>query len=153
MNNYIINKKTIALLKQNDKIKIYDVDNLLVFNTKISKIINNSCLLYGSNLKGRKKFAQKFLNIKYRVPIIISENKKIILLQINGLREEECLFIVGNKIVDYEEINDKVLKIKCINNIEICANISKYSFEKILINYLKLYNNLNYINNMNFLLK
>ena len=141
MENYVINENTIAILKKNDEVIIYNVDNIIVSNMKINRLINNSCLIYGSNLNGRKKYAQKYLNIKYRVPIIISENKKIILLQLNGLREQECLFIIGNKIIDYKNVENN-LKIKCINNQEFITNLSQYSFEKILINYVKLYNNL-----------
>ncbi len=150
MNNYLINEKTVAICKDNNKIKIINVDNTIVFNINIKKLLNNNCLIYGSNLEGRRKYAQNILNIKYKIPIIISEEKKIILLQIYGLRDEDCLFIVGNKILNYK-IKDNLLNIKCVNNIIFNVKISKYSFEKILINYLKLFNQLNYQNSANLL--
>ncbi len=150
MENYIINENTVAILKKYNEIIIYNVDKEEVFNTKIKKIINTSCLVYGSNLLGRKEYAKKYLNIKYKVPIIISENKNIILLQINNFRDEECLCIVGNKILNYQEKDNKLI-IKCINNQEFSTNISKYSFEKILLNYLKLNNYINYQNSLKFL--
>ena len=143
MNNYLINENTVAILKNNDKIQVINVDNSIVININLKRLINNNCLIYGSNLEGRKKFAEKILEKKYKLPIIISLEKKIILLQINAFRDEECLFIVGNKVLNYY-IKDNYLYIECINNIKFKTNISKYSFEKILINYLKLLNYINY---------
>ena len=143
MNNYLINENTVAILKNNDKIQVFNVDNSIVININLKRLINNNCLIYGSNLEGRKKFAEKILEKKYKLPIIISLEKKIILLQINALRDEECLFIVGNKVLNYY-MKDNYLYIECINNIKFKTNISEYSFEKILINYLKLLNYINY---------
>lgn len=147
MDNCIINSSTVALLKKENKIYIYDVEKMVVFNKKINNLLENICLLYGSNLEGRKKFAKKLLNIKYKVPIIIDKN--IILIPIHNLRCKECLLLVGNKILNYEVVNDK-LKITCLNN-EFYVDISKYSFEKSLLNYLKLINKLNIKNNIKFL--
>ena len=101
MNNYLINENTVAILKNNDKIQVINVDNSIVININLKRLINNNCLIYGSNLEGRKKFAEKILEKKYKLPIIISLEKKIILLQINAFRDEECLFIVGNKVLNY----------------------------------------------------
>ncbi len=145
MDNYIINENTFAVLQKDDKVIIYDVDNYRVINKKIKRLINDNCLIYGSDYLGRKKFAQKILKIKYKVPIIISLSKNIILLQINNLRNEDCLFIVGNKVINYENKED-MLNIQFVNNKELKTNISIYRFEKLLINYLKLINYLNYQN-------
>ncbi len=149
MKNYIINDQTIAILKQDQNTIVYDVKKTIVINKNIKSILETNCLLHGSSMEGRIKSAKKILNIKYKVPILISEAENIILLQIDCLRNKECLFIVANKIVDYEIKNNK-LTIKCINNQEFIVNISKYSFEKMLIYTIKLNNYLKWSKNTNF---
>ena len=116
MQNYIIDKNTIAVLKHNLQTIIYDVENIKVINKNIKKVLDENCNFYGSSLVGRKKYSQKYLQINYKVPLIISEFNNIILIQINALRDNECLFIVLDKIKDYYIENDKVV-IKCVNGI------------------------------------
>ena len=147
MENYIINNKTIAILKNNNKTIIYDVDNIRVINKNIKRILDENCSFYGSSLSGRKKSAKNILNIHYKVPIIVKED--VILLQVNNIRNKECLFLVLNKIVDYKLENQK-LKIICINKQVFLINISKNSFEKMLINSIKLNNILKWQKSENF---
>ncbi len=148
MRNYIIKDSTIAILKQEKKTIIYNVENFVVFNKSIKKILDENCMLHGSNLNGRIKSVQKILNVKYRVPILISEKENIILLPMNSMRDKECLYIVANKIIDYTE-NEDYLEIKCINNQIFKTKISKYSFEKMIINMMKLNNYLKWENFVN----
>lgn len=139
MLNYLINDDTIAILKKENKTIIYNVDKTLVFNINIKKIIDFNCLFYGSDLKGRQRYAQNSLKVKYKVPIIISEAKNIILIQTNNIRDDTCYFFVGNKIIDYEEIDNRLI-VTCKYNKKFLINISKYSFEKLLLNYLRINN-------------
>ncbi|MBQ8901710.1 MAG: competence protein ComK [Bacilli bacterium] len=147
MENYIINNKTIAILKNNNKTIIYDVDNIRVINKNIKRILDENCSFYGSSLSGRKKSAKNILNIHYKVPVVVKED--VILLQVNNIRNKECLFLVLNKIVDYKLENQK-LKIICINKQVFLINISKNSFEKMLINSIKLNNILKWQKSENF---
>ena len=141
MENYIINNKTVAILKKNNQTIIYNVDNIVVINKKVNKILKDNCLLYGCSMDGRKKSAQRILKKSYKLPLMINDN--ITLLQLNSLRKNECLFIVLNKIVDYE-FNKLKLKIICVNNNIFSTNISKYSFENLMLNAIKLNNHLNW---------
>lgn len=147
MENYIINNNTVALLKKKNKTIIYDVNKIRVINKNIKNILDYNCNYYGSSFLGRKKCAEKILKIHYKIPLVI--NKNIILLQLNGLKSEECYFIVYNKIINYKYI-DNNLKIICINNREFYNKISINSFEKMLINSLKLNNTLNWRKTTNF---
>jgi len=145
--NYIINNNTVAILKKKNKTIIYDVENIRVINKNINKILNYNCNFYGSSLIGRKECAKKLLNIHYKIPIII--NNDIIFIQLNGIKDEECLFIAFNKIINYDFINNN-LKIVCVNNYIFNNKISTNSFEKMIINSLKLNNILNWRKNVNF---
>jgi len=137
--NYIINNKSIAIIKKKGKTIIFDVDKCRVINKNIKVVLDNNCSFYGSSLEGRKKSAKKLLNLHYKAPIVVTNN--IILIQLNSIRNEDCIFLVLNKIVDYK-VDEKFLKILCINKYEIKAKISKNSFERLLINAIKLNNQL-----------
>lgn len=147
MENYIINNNTVAILKKDNQTIIFDVEKTRVINKNVKKVLEQNCNLYGSTLLGRKKFAEKILSIHYKIPIVIAQN--IILVQLNGIKEENCLFIVLNKIIDYKYINNN-LKILCINNQIFNNKISKSSFEKMIINSIKLENVLKWRKNLNF---
>ena len=147
MENYILNNNSIAIIKNKKQTIIYDVDNYRVINKNINRVLEHNCNIYGSSLIGRKKAAKKILNISYKVPIIINDN--IILVQLNNYRDEKCIFIVLNKIFDYQVI-DKNIEIYCNNNIKFKSKLSKNSFEKLLINAVKLNNILKWQKNTNF---
>lgn len=147
MENYIINNKTVAILKKKNKTVIYDVEKVRVINKNINKVLEDNCNFYGSSLSGRKKSAKNILNIKYKAPLIITNN--VILLQINNIRNEECLFLVLNKIIDYKYEGEN-LKILCVNKLIFKLNISKSSFEKMLIKAIKLDNILKWKKSLNF---
>ena len=116
MKKYIINNKTIALIKKNKKTIIISVDKIEVFNKSINKILEYNCNYYGSSLKGRKYSAKNILNIKYKVPIIIDEKNNIVIIQLNSPRKEVSMYLVTNKIINYEKLNN-ILKIYCCNNV------------------------------------
>ena len=139
MNNYIINENTVAVLKSNKKTIIIDVENIRVINKSINRVLEDNCLLNGSSVIGRKKYAEKYLNIKYKLPVYI--NKNIILIQLNSLRDSFCLFIVLNKILNFKNINN-ILNIICVNKYVFISKISKNCFENLIINGVKLNNSL-----------
>lgn len=141
MENYIINNKTIALIKNNKKTIIIDVNNIRLINRGIKIVLNHNCMLNGKNLDSIKKYGQYYLREKYKIPIII--NKNIILIQIYSLRNKNSILLVTNKIIDYEEMaNINFLKVKCLNNYLFYVNISKRSLEKLILNSVKLNNKL-----------
>lgn len=137
--DYLISNDTIAIKKEDNKITIINVENSLVININLKKFLNFNCLCYGSNLKGRLEYVKKLLNIKYKIPILISEKDDLILLPVKSLKSSSNLLIMGSKIINYEKKNN-VIRIECVNKEVFEVNISKYCLEKMLINFLKLNN-------------
>lgn len=137
MQNYIFNNGIIAVIKSNKKTIIIDVDNIKVINKNIRFVISINCLINGSTIDGRKNATKRILNINYKIPIYIRDN--IILLQLKSIRNNCSMYISLNNIIDYKYKNNRLL-IKCINNYIFTINISKYNFEKLIINGLKLNN-------------
>ncbi len=150
MENYLITKDTVAILKKDKQTIIYDVENYRVINKNIKTVLNLNCNFYGSTLIGRKKSAENILDIKYKVPIVLDEASDITLLQLSSLRKDETILLVLNKIVSYQEMMDKLI-IKCINSQVFEVNISKNCFEKLLLNSFKLNNVLKWRKSVNLL--
>ena len=150
MKKYIINNKTIALIKKNKKTIIISVDKIEVFNKSINKILEYNCNYYGSSLKGRKNSAKNILNIKYKVPIIIDEKNNIVIIQLNSPRKEVSMYLVTNKIINYEKLSN-ILKIYCCNNVIFKIKLSEKIFEKLIIKSIQLNNVLNWRKNLNLL--
>ncbi len=150
MEKYLITKDTIGLLKKGNKTIIYNVNKIEVINKNINYILEYNCKYYGSTFLGRKKFAQNVLNIKYKVPIIIDDDNNIILLQLNSLRKDECLLLIFNKVLNYEQKNYYLL-INCLNKYSFRTLISLNSFENLIFNAIKIKGILNYRKKRNFL--
>lgn len=137
--NYFINSSTVALLKDGKKTIIYDVEKSVVINKSIRSIIEFNCNYYGHSVNGTKKAIKKLLNIKYRVPIVVSISNNYTLIPVGNIRNDMCLFLVTSKIIDYEKCND-YLEINCVNNNKFKVNFSINSFEKLLINSIRINN-------------
>lgn len=137
-NDELITKNTIAILKIGKKTKIIDVDNIRVINKGIKKFINDNCLLYGSNLKGRLDAIKKNTDIKYIVPIYVK--KEIILIPIISFRKDDTMYLVLNKINHYYEKNG-VLTVKCNSNKLFFLSMSKRKFENRLLSGIIVQNN------------
>lgn len=140
MLNYKITKNTVAILKQKRQTKIFDVNNSQVFNIGIKSLLEKNCNYYDTSLNLIKKRVKSILNIQYKVPIIIGDN---ILIQLNSLKCEDAIFLMLDKIIDYQYYNN-ILHIYCVNNNVFKLKISLNQFEKILVKAIKLNNILKY---------
>lgn len=150
MEKYLVTNKTIALLKMRKKTIIINVENIEVINKSIKYILEYNCNYYGSSLEGRIKSAKDILNVKYKVPIIIDENNNIFLITISSIRNDINLYLVTNKILNYEIINEKLV-IYSLNNIKITVNLSKNNLENSLLKVFQLNNILKWRKNRNLL--
>lgn len=146
MEKYIVNEDTLYLKKDENKIIIRETNRLINTNAKITKILDNSCIVYGSSFKGRKEFVNKVLDSKYKNPIFIDNNK--IFICIGSIRNNEFILINVDKIVNINKNND-YLVVKLSNDFDIMLNISLNSFYHLIIKCVLLKN----IVNNNFKLK
>lgn len=83
--DYIINKNTNFILFDGNNTCIYEINNNLLFKGNvINDILNESCIYYGSTLKGRIVSCKKIINSYYKVPIIISEKNNLLFFYVNA---------------------------------------------------------------------
>ncbi len=93
-NFYEINQGTLCLIKKDEKTtEIFELNNSYNINRNINKIINDSCISFGSSLKGRIEGTYKLTGIKYKAPIIISEYLSIIMVPTGSTRGNVCDWI------------------------------------------------------------
>ena len=111
MKEYEINNETLAIIpKSKNKSIVYEKDNNYVVEESTEKIMEDSCVYFGSSLKGRQDGSKKILNTNHKVPIVIEETSKIIFFPTASPRLEKCSWINLNNIVKYEK-HDKGCKI------------------------------------------
>lgn len=107
--------------------KVYEKNCDFICRYSIDKVVDDSCLYYGSSMKGRIKASKGMLGSPYKVPIIISETKKIIVFFIKSKNKkyaflsenvEKCSKVKGGTYVYF------------VNNSSLFIEISFNIFEK-----------------------
>lgn len=133
MDKYLINENTLVIMPYEDgKSKVIENYITYVVDTLPINIINESCLYYGSSLKGRCESSEYMTGIKYKCPIIISEVKEIIFFPTTSVKNSECIWFNYNSVCKYH-CNNKQLFVKLINNEEFVIEISNYAFSNQLL--------------------
>lgn len=106
---YIIKKDTLFIHSDGFNTNIKELNKTIDFYGNIAKkILNDSCIYYGSSLQGRIKGSKSLLNGKYKLPIIISEKNKIIFFPIKDSLKNEVYWFNFDLIKDYKRENSLV---------------------------------------------
>ncbi len=102
MQNYEINENTLAIFPiEKDIVQVYEIDtSFLVYSTP-TKIMEESCLYFGSSLEGRKKGTQAMIGVCQRSPIIVEESSNLIFFPLSSKVYKDNAWICFNKIVKY----------------------------------------------------
>jgi len=138
MKKYNINEDTIAVIPvEYEKTKIIEVDSEYIIDKKAYKIMDDSCIFYGSTYKGRLNAAKNILNCSYKLPILIEESQNIVFFPTKSSLEEDCCWINFNYIKNVIK-KDKRCIINFINNNQLELNISKLSIENQITRSTKL---------------
>ena len=128
-NNYEINKETLIIFPQEkDKSFIKEEEDELIINLSPAKIINESCLYFGSSYSGRLESTKKLFGYSKKAPIIIEESKNIIFFPLESPRLSTCIWISLGNIKEYYKIGNKTKVIFSCGKQEILP-ISFFSFD------------------------
>lgn len=132
MDMYEVNTDTLCLLEiGKEKTRVIERNDEFVVNRNIHKIIDESCKSFGSSLEGRIKGTEKLTNIRYKVPIVVSEYFDIIMMTTGSRRGSKCHYIAFNYIRDYDELSNREKKgiyksyIRFDNNKKVLLEINK----------------------------
>lgn len=98
MNNYMVNRNTLAILPCSDRVSlVYENKEMFVVNDSPNNIIKKSCLKYGSTFNGRLKSAEAITGTRYKTPIVVSGSNKLIFFPTSSPRLKSVAWInMGN---------------------------------------------------------
>ena len=109
-NEYEINASTLIILPiDNKNCRILEDDKEFIVKRHSTKIINDSCMFFGSSLSGRQYGTKKLINVAVKAPIIVEESKKIIFFPSSSPRQDNCIWISYNNLIKYEKNEDKTI--------------------------------------------
>ena len=120
--DYEINKKTLALLSYENKTKVIEEDCEFVVDKTPSAIMEDSCEYFGSSLEGRKQGTKNLIGITHKSPIIVEESQEIIFFPTASPRLKECSWVSLNNLKTHSKKDNKT-NIKFDNEQEITLNV------------------------------
>ena len=119
MKDYVINKNTLALVPLNRRKTIaYEDHDCYIVDQKVSTIMENNCIYYGSTFDKIQKRTISLTGYNYKSPIILEEEKELILFPTTSPRQRDCTWINLNNIDKIENIDpdNEKCQIDFLNN-------------------------------------
>jgi len=106
---YIVNNNTYYIYFDGNKTIVNELGIEFYYDYNIiKKILENSCLYYGSSFNGRIDGAKSYIQSKYLLPIIISDKNEIVLFPVKGVKNDEIIWFNLKYVKNYIKINEFV---------------------------------------------
>lgn len=150
MDNYEVNKNTIALIYDNEKTVVYEKDNKLIINKTPNEIIKYSCEFFGCSFKGRVEGTRYLTGITHKSPIIIEETEEIIFFPTSSYRQENCSWFRSKYIKKYEKFDSKSCILTICNDNKIRINCSYEIIDNQILRSSRLESIIRYRKSVNF---
>jgi competence protein ComK len=93
------------------------------------RLLEESCITYGSTFRGRIEAIKYLMGFKKRIPLTVSCKKNIFAFPINSHLRKDEIWIFTNKVLKYREVKKSVTRITFRNFKEIDIEISFSSFD------------------------
>ena len=108
--DYFITKSTIFMEFNGESTIVHENDKKIFFKgEKLEDILNDSCIYYGSTLKGRIVSCKRLINTNYKVPILISEKNNLLFFYIKD--NDNVYWFNFLSIKSYHKVENKILVI------------------------------------------
>ncbi|MCM1053070.1 MAG: competence protein ComK [Ruminococcus sp.] len=143
---YTITPKTLALISNGKKTKVYELNKNIIVNENINPIISSNCLLNGSTFEGRQKATSYLTGITYKPPIVLDNHHEIILIPTHSTRNTSCSWINLTNILNYYPSKKGVI-VEFRNKKKIYINISFNVFDNQVLRATRLESSLRGRNN------
>ncbi|MEN1938548.1 competence protein ComK [Paenibacillus sp. 102] len=132
--NYVVNKKTMALLpiilsEKRIVTRVVEVEDSFFMYQKPLDIVEQSCRKHGSSFLGRKDGTKELTRITHKAPIAISPTDQLYFFPTYSYSRKECAWLSHFHIANNKELADGNLIIRFINGLAVKLEISKSSFE------------------------
>lgn len=110
MEQYEINDETLAIIPiGEDYSQVYELNQDLNVYQNANKIMEESCLYFGSSLDGRKKGTENMIGINYKAPVIVEETKEIIFFPLSSSRYNNAIWIGLKNLRKYYKREDEIV--------------------------------------------
>ena len=120
--DYFITKSTIFMEFNGESTIVHENDKKIFFKgEKLEDILNNSCIYYGSTLRGRIISSKQFIGTNYKVPILVSEKNNLLFFYIKD--NDSIYWFNFLSIKSYQKIEGNLL-IVFNNNERLILNAS-----------------------------
>lgn len=106
---FIISQQTKAIMAEDSgyyRAKILEGETEKLSIHKPFQIIDNSCLVYGASLEGRKTPVKRILNSASKLPIPINVDKGIYMLPTASMKKRDCIWVSYQHIDTFEQRDD-----------------------------------------------
>ena len=148
LNDYQINVDTFVIIPiGKNKSKVYEKGEILIVNKSSFKIIEDSCLYFGSSYDGRRFATKNLIGIDMKIPIIVEESRNIIFFPTSSCIRDNSIWISYQNLLKYSKFNDLVttlyfknskgIKVGCKYNLIDNQVIRCIKLEKILLDRKK----------------
>lgn len=136
--NYEINKETLAIIPiEETKSKVVELNSEYIVNTTPYKIMENSCMYFGSSIKGRLDGSKGILGSVYKPPILVEESRNIVFFPTMSPQLANNCWISLNNIKDYKNDGFSTI-INFDNNKQIKLDIPFLSIENQILRATRL---------------
>ena len=128
--NYEFSRGTLAIIPNDEESSlVYEDDSRYIVKQKPFKIMEESCIYFGSTYDGRKNGAKEILGADYKVPIVVEDSNSIIAFPTSSPTSENCCWISLKRVKKIEKADYNNTKVTFDNNIEIIIDCSYRVFE------------------------
>lgn len=100
-------------------------------NGNARKVVDQSCINFGSTLEGRMRAVAALTGYKYKAPVLVSEYQRVIMFPTLSYKDDECAWIALDHVLTMQPTEKGVAVIFDDETIEE-FNVSKY----VIINQL-----------------
>ena len=139
LENYEINIDTLLIIPiSNGMSKVYEYGGEYIVKKTPLKIIENSCLFFGSSYEGRKEGTKSLIGIDMKVPIIIEDSKNIIFFPISSCIRENSIWVSFQNIIKYSKKDDFSTLLVFKNNYKITIQCKYNLIDNQMIRCIKL---------------
>ncbi|MBY7144698.1 competence protein ComK [Virgibacillus sp. NKC19-3] len=107
---YIIEKQTKAIMTKNTtyyRTQILEGGKKRHSSYTLEHILDQSCIAFGSSLKGRKDAVKEILHSASKLPVPIDTDSGLYMLPTSSLKSNDCVWLAYHHIKFYEGRDDK----------------------------------------------
>ena len=100
--DYEVNQDTLAIIPAGQsKCKILEKRKSYNLNKNTFKVIEHSCEYFGASYKSRLEGSHRYINTRYKTPIVIEESDRVIFFPISSVTRKNTMWISYNNILEY----------------------------------------------------